>query len=152
MQDLSLQYRNGTFDLELADGDIASNNLLYNGVLVSMFSHARIDNAGGYWADNISDYPNDITGSTVWSLLPKANTQATRLAIADSIRASLRWLIDDSVCDDITVEIVEFIRNRITFKIELHRLQAEDISTYEVYWNAHANTLEIINEADIITN
>lgn len=112
MSDYGLFVVDDRIDMVLLPGDIASDDGLETGVIISLFSDARatpdmleaIDNDGdlrGFWGDITR--PEDSTGSLLWTL--KRSKQLTKtLALARGYcQAALKWLIDDKVADRIDI-------------------------------------------------
>lgn len=112
MSDYGLFIKDNMIDMVLLPGDIAGDDGLETGVIISLFSDARatqdmldaIDSDGdlrGFWGDITR--PGDSTGSLLWTL--KRAKQLTRtLALARGFcQIALEWLIDDKIANRIDI-------------------------------------------------
>lgn len=137
MQDLNVIRLDDGYDLDISNRKEVPDNSLKNSVLISLLSNKRDSQTGigGYWADEFSIFPNNITGSLIWRLMQNANTRQNRLTMVDEIRASLVWLIDDSIAEDLNIVITRSIGNTAVFQIELTRFSGEN-EIYKILWDA----------------
>lgn len=71
---------------------------LESAVLISLFSNARVGDAGGWWADTFAADPLDRVGaSRLWTLAREKLLPATlRLAETYAVEA-LQWLVADGI-------------------------------------------------------
>lgn len=106
---LLLDAGSGEPDIAVVPGDLAVDHGLGTCVLVSLFTDARLDDAGaevdpgerrGYWADRAGDR----WGSLLWTL-DRANLTPQTVARAEEYsRAALEWLVDEGIADAVNVE------------------------------------------------
>ncbi len=113
------------FRLDLDTRDLAREGILTlsqdgglgTAVVLSLFLNARADvddplpdpnseDLGGYWADALSSLPEDRYGSRLWTFRRSTNTSQTRTEMQDAANEALKWLRDDGIARDVTVEVL----------------------------------------------
>ncbi|WP_341893892.1 phage GP46 family protein [Ferrovibrio terrae] len=107
-----------TGDLAVVAGLLALEPGPKSSIIISLFSDARAGAADelpddetsrrGYWADALSDDPEESTGSLLWLLQREKQTEKTRLRAKAYAERSLQWMIRDGVARAITV-VAEWI-------------------------------------------
>lgn len=102
------------FDLDLADGDLATDSGLKTAVIVSLFTDRRAEPADalpdgsgdrrGWWADAWPARERDRIGSRLWLLSREKELPEVRRRAEDYAREALQWLIDDRIAQAVRVE------------------------------------------------
>lgn len=111
MTDIALkQFDDGSFDIDIVDGDLLADNGVRTAVLISLFSD-RIaepddvipdgtDNRRGYWADAYNNN-DDKTGSRLWLLSRAKQTDETLSRAEEYANEALQHFIDDGVASSV---------------------------------------------------
>lgn len=101
-------------------------------VVLSLFSDARArpedawnDDPRGWWGDVLSDIDGDETGSRCWLLTRLKDTPETRRKAEDYARGALAWMLDDGVCQSLTVTASVPVPETLLLTIQLDQLQLE---------------------------
>ena len=102
---------------------------LSRAVFISLFTWQRasqtdeVDNNQrmGWWGDTFAEEKGDKIGSKLWLLLRQKITEETLNRAQEYAYESLKWLIDDGICSDITVNVErdEDDPNRINLSVLL---------------------------------
>lgn len=116
--DLALTWSNdtGDADLEILDGDLASDRGLTTAVLLSLFLDRRAEpddqppsgdanDRRGWWADQFHEVEGDRIGSRLWLLDRSKRTGETVRRAEEYVREALAWMIEDRVVSSVGVEI-----------------------------------------------
>ena len=75
-------------------GDVKTGGSLRNAVMLSLFTES------GYWQDEYSQQP---LGSKFLVISRRKNTVENREDLLQEARNSLQWMIDDGICEDVSV-------------------------------------------------
>lgn len=102
---------------------------LSRAVVISLFTWQRasqsdeVDNEQrmGWWGDTFAENKGDKIGSKLWLLLRQKVTDETINRAQEYTYDALKWLIDDGICSDITVDVErdEDDPNRINLDVQL---------------------------------
>lgn len=102
---------------------------LSRAVVISLFTWQRAsqsdevdnDQRMGWWGDTFAENKGDKIGSKLWLLLRQKITEETLNRAQEYAYESLKWLIDDGICSDITVNVErdEDDPNRINLDVQL---------------------------------
>lgn len=102
---------------------------LSRAVVISLFTWQRAsqsdevdnDQRMGWWGDTFAENKGDKIGSKLWLLLRQKITEETLNRAQEYAYESLKWLIDDGICSDITVDVErdEDDPNRINLDVQL---------------------------------
>ena len=102
---------------------------LSRAVVISLFTWQRAsqsdevdnDQRMGWWGDTFAENKGDKIGSKLWLLLRQKITEETLNRAQEYAYESLKWLIDDGICSDITVDVErdEDDPNRINLSVLL---------------------------------
>ena len=102
---------------------------LSRAVVISLFTWQRAsqtdevdnDQRMGWWGDTFAENKGDKIGSKLWLLLRQKITDETLNRAQEYTYESLKWLIDDGICSDITVNVErdEDDPNRINLDVQL---------------------------------
>ncbi len=102
---------------------------LSRAVVISLFTWQRAsqsdevdnDQRMGWWGDTFAENKGDKIGSKLWLLLRQKITDETLNRAQEYAYESLKWLIDDGICSDITVDVErdEDDPNRINLSVLL---------------------------------
>lgn len=102
---------------------------LSRAVVISLFTWQRAsqsdevdnDQRMGWWGDTFAENKDDKIGSKLWLLLRQKITEETLNRAQEYAYESLKWLIDDGICSDITVSVErdEDDPNRINLSVLL---------------------------------
>lgn len=102
---------------------------LSRAVVISLFTWQRAsqsdevdnDQRMGWWGDTFAENKGDKIGSKLWLLLRQKVTEETLNRAQEYAYDALKWLIDDGICPDITVNVErdEDDPNRINLDVQL---------------------------------
>lgn len=102
---------------------------LSRAVIISLFTWKRAsqsdevdnDQRMGWWGDTFAENKGDKIGSKLWLLLRQKVTDETINRAQEYAYDALKWLIDDGICSDITVDVErnEDDPNRINLDVQL---------------------------------
>ena len=102
---------------------------LSRAVVISLFTWQRAsqsdevdnDQRMGWWGDTFAENKGDKIGSKLWLLLRQKITDETLNRAQEYAFDALKWLIDDGICSDITVNVErdEDDPNRINLSVQL---------------------------------
>ena len=102
---------------------------LSRAVVISLFTWQRAsqsdevdnDQRMGWWGDTFAENKGDKIGSKLWLLLRQKVTDETLNRAQEYAYDALKWLIDDGICSDITVNVErdEDDPNRINLSVLL---------------------------------
>ena len=102
---------------------------LSRAVVISLFTWQRAsqsdevdnDQRMGWWGDTFAENKGDKIGSKLWLLLRQKITEETLNRAQEYAYDALKWLIDDGICSDITVNVErdEDDPNRINLDVQL---------------------------------
>lgn len=98
---------------------------LTRAVIISLFTWRRADEGDiydgaqkyGWWGDTFND--NDRIGSKLWQLLRRSLTDETVNEAREMCESALQWLIDDGVCESITVDTERNGNDRLDISVAL---------------------------------
>lgn len=116
LTDISVrQGDDGIFDIELDEPnqDAQLTNGLEAAVIVSLFSdrRAREDEVRnplkrrGWIGDLLTDIPGDLHGSGLWFYEQSRLTAVEAAGVAAEARNALQWMVDEELCDSVSVEV-----------------------------------------------
>lgn len=102
---------------------------LSRAVVISLFTWRRAsqsdemdnDQRMGWWGDTFAENKGDKIGSKLWLLLRQKITEETLNRAQEYAYDALKWLIDDGICSNITVNVErdEDDPNRINLDVQL---------------------------------
>lgn len=98
---------------------------LTRAVIISLFTWRRADEGDiydggqkyGWWGDTFND--NDRIGSKLWQLLRRSLTDETVNEAREMCESALQWLIDDGVCESVTVDTERNGNDRLDISVAL---------------------------------
>jgi phage gp46-like protein len=119
---MRLQYdaSTGEFDIALTaagglDSGVGNGGILESAIWSSLFSDGLADVADitpdlgddrrGWWGDSGRAPSDSLARSLLWLYRRAKRNEATRLAIENTARDSLQWLVDDGVVSSIDVAV-----------------------------------------------
>lgn len=135
MTDAALNWYDFGADINIENGDLAADNGLATGVLISLFSDARAPSESilppgekslrGWWGDLDT---TEKTGSLLWLI----NREKTISEVAERAREyceeCLRWVLDEQIAERITVETTLIKPQSLQIKILIERGTAKKYS------------------------
>lgn len=133
-------------DFKIVDGDLAADNGLETAVLISLFSDLYVEPANlpesiedprGWWADSISDPPEDRIGSRLWIFERAKVTNEAAIGMRAAILEALAWLIDDGIAQTVNCVTTIIPNTRIDFEVEIFKPSGEDIP-FKFAWDGQA--------------
>lgn len=97
----------GTFDWQLANGQLAMDAGPQTAVILSLFTDRRAaasdalpdggDDRRGWWGDAFPDIPGDAIGSRLWLYARAKDPPATIEAVREAAAEACAWLTEDGV-------------------------------------------------------
>lgn len=100
------------YDINIANGDIATGQDLETAVIISLFTWRRAESQDdvpqgspkyGWWGDQLADDIQHKTGSRLWLMLRRKLTRQTINDAVEYMKQSLQWMIKDGVAGSIDV-------------------------------------------------
>lgn len=139
-------------DLEEAEGalSIVDNDLLLDAgletaIILSLFTDMRADKEDnipdgstdlrGWWGDVVSEDP---IGSSLWLLLREKINGSTREKFKAAAINSLKWMIDDSVAQEIKVDVTSLLQDSVEFTVQVLRPAFGNSVNFKYYYNWQA--------------
>lgn len=100
------------------------NDSLSRAVMISLFSWRRADEGDeydgdtkyGWWGDT---YCDDRIGSKLWQLMRRSLTSDTITEAQEMAETALQWLVDDGVCESVTVTAERNGNDRLDLSVAL---------------------------------
>ncbi len=145
-QDIKLfQDGNNNWDIDFANGDFALTQGLDTAIYMSLFCEKRADNSEvlnpilrrGHFTNEFSPVENYEVGSKLWLYIEQArNTNQNTSLIEDSIRDGLKWLIDQSIINDINI-VTNFSKSDLEIDLEIIGKSQEDTKSYNLLINTN---------------
>lgn len=137
----------GTLDIAIEDGDVATDAGLRTAVILSLLTDARANpddvlpdgskNRRGWWADAYADTDGDRFGSRLWLLSREKETPDVRSRAETYVREALQWMIDDGVASGIGVAELPLGRGRLGLTITIERPTGERLEVgFNDLWEA----------------
>ena len=123
-------------DLKIVDGDLAPDNGLETAVLVSLWSDRYVqpedlpneaEDPRGWWADAISDPPEDRIGSRIWLFYRGKITTDAAVGIRSAILEALDWMREEGIAVTINVTTQVIANTRIDFDVQIFKPSGDDI-------------------------
>ncbi len=113
--------------------DANLDDSLARAVVISLFSWHRAEqgdiydgsNKFGWWGDTFNTYK---TGSKLWQYLRRSLTDDTILAIRETCEDALRWLVDESIADSVSVTPERADVNRLDLTVDIVLKDLSNIS------------------------
>ena len=141
--DLGLSLIDGSFDLEIKNGDVVRDDGLETAVTISLFTDRRVteeekpylaNSKRGYWGDLFSEIDGDKMGSRLWTLEREKRTTEVLRRAEDYTREALQWLIDDGVVLSISA-IASYDNNKfINIDVKIIKPLGNE-SRYKILWD-----------------
>lgn len=142
MTDIALQQsEDGSFDIDIENGDLVSDKGMRTAVLISLFTDRQAepddvipdgtDNRRGWWADAYAE-GRDKIGSRLWLLSREKKTTRTLERAEEYANEALKWLIDDGVAKNVSSTANWVGDGLMEIKTVIKR---SDNSTYEDVFN-----------------
>jgi phage gp46-like protein len=129
-------------DVRLDGPYLASGKDLETAVIISLFTDRRAepddvvdgDDRGGWWGDTYAEIPGDRIGSGLWLLIREKQTDETLSLAREYCEEALRWMLEDGVASDVTVE-TEWVRMGVMgIGVEITRPSGPARFTFELPW------------------
>ena len=141
--DLGLSLIDGSFDVEIKNGDVVRDDGLETAVTISLFTDRRVteeekpylaNSKRGYWGDLFSEIDGDKMGSRLWTLEREKRTTEVLRRAEDYTREALQWLIDDGVVLSISA-IASYDNNKfINIDVKIIKPLGNE-SRYKILWD-----------------
>lgn len=142
-----VQQTDGTFDIPIEDGDLASVDGFDSAIWVSLFTDARApenivfqpENRRGWLGDVESPVSGRELGGLLWLTEQRRLTQDTLNEVIDYARLSLQWMTEDGIANSIEVtgEIVPL--SGIRLEITINVPQGDTVTHYVKLWEVTGN-------------
>lgn len=129
-------------DVRLDGPDLASGKDLETAVVISLFTDRRADaddsvdgdDRGGWWGDTYAEIQGDRIGSRLWLLIREKQTDETLSRAREYCEEALRWMLEDGVASEVTVE-TEWVRMGVMgIGVEITRPSGQARFTFELLW------------------
>lgn len=122
----------GFADLQIIDGDLASDAEMITALLLSGFLDRRAfdddvppsgdaDDRRGWWADQFSDREGDLIGSRMWLLDRAAFTRDLGPLAQEYWREATAWFVEDNVASSVDVAVDTSTNGRLFIFITVNR-------------------------------
>ena len=136
-------------DVSLNIGDLETDETFETAVLMSLFTHRRVDSdeellddpndRKGWWGDQYAEIDTDEIGSKLW-LLARAKTEEKTLEKAKQYAyEALEWMLEDGVASEIIVVVERQGKpgnDRLAFKVQIFKEYDGDVAEeYNFVWN-----------------
>tara|TARA_B100000700_G_scaffold15695_1_gene15456 strand:+ start:4578 stop:5027 length:450 start_codon:yes stop_codon:yes gene_type:complete len=147
--DLALKSVGGGLDLELLDGDLASDDGLRTAVALALLSDRRAEpddvlpdgNDGprgdrrGWWADAIAERDGDRFGSRLWLLSREKTLPEVRRDAEAYAHEALAWLLEDGVAAAVEVAASTEERDILELEVVIQRGDGTRVAgRYQYLW------------------
>lgn len=91
-------------------------------VSVSLFSDARAEEGSGLPLYERRGYAADPTlGSRIWRAFQEPLTQAALVTMRGSVEASLAWMVESGIGDEVVVTVTRIDRAAVKLAVEIRR-------------------------------
>lgn len=115
-------------DMVIENGDLKGEKGLETASLISTFSDRFTpteelpegeENNKGWWADEISEPPEDKFGSKLWTTERSKTTLDTANRMEEFVQEGFEWMLDDGIAKavDVDSEIVDSQQIRVSVEI-----------------------------------
>jgi len=108
-------------DMVIENGDLKADPGLETPALISMFSDKRVTlqelptghtDQRGWWADLISEPPDDQIGSRFWVLEALGKVlESTSVEFESILAEAFQWMLDDGIAQTVTVSASRNVSN-----------------------------------------
>lgn len=111
-RDIKLNQDKGYFDLDFKDGDFELINSLETAVYMSVLGYKRAEQSEvsnsifrkGHYLNQFNDVAGYQIGGKLWLYTEQErNIEDNIELVNDSIKDSLKWLLDDNICKEINI-------------------------------------------------
>ena len=113
MSDIGLFLKDNCFDLDIENGDLKPDNGLETAVAISLFTDKRVTeeqlpdletDRRGWWGDMFPEVDQDLIGSRLWTLDRSKTNNETLRRSEELCLESLKWMQEDGIADEITIQ------------------------------------------------
>ena len=115
-------------DLIIENGDLKGEKGLETSALISVFSDRFVptedlpdgeESNRGWWADEISEPPEDQNGSKFWTTDRSKTTLDTANQLEEFGKTAFQWMIDDGIAKSVesNAEIIDSQQIRVSIEI-----------------------------------
>jgi phage gp46-like protein len=143
-----------TFDFNLVNGDLDTDEGLETAVLISLFSDKRAaiddplldplnpDDKRGWWGDLLEPVEEgDEIGSKLWLLAREKTTNDVYNKLESYINDALDWMIKDGVITKVDLIMERQIplpeNNILAFEIKIYKIDGRELAlNYSYQWDA----------------
>lgn len=135
--DVKLFKKEGVWDIDFENGDIALTNGLDTALYMSIFCHARatadevadVLQRRGHVSDIFNNVQGRQVGSKVWRYTEKiVNTEQNAELIKIACKDGIQWLVDDNIIESFNIDITRAI-SQIEIDITLKITKTESLYT-----------------------
>lgn len=146
MSDIALILKddiNAGFDLDIINGDLASDEGLETAVAISLFTDRRVvdeqlpqgtTDKKGWWGDMFPEMDQDKIGSRLWLLAREKRTTEVLRKAEDYAKEALNWLIEDGVATSIIATASYNESKFLLLAIEIAKPAGRN-SKFQVVWD-----------------
>lgn len=133
-------------DIKVSKGDLVACDGLETAVLISLFSDRYVPaeelpegftDGRGWWADAISEEPEDKIGSRLWLLDRGKITENVKNEMKDYAQEALDWMIGAGLASKIKVTTTIILNERIDLAIQIYRPEGDNIP-FKFVWDGQA--------------
>lgn len=142
--DIALKYKDGIFDLNMANQDLERDDGLRTALIVSLFTDARVSDEElppgetskrGWWGDLFPDVERDRIGSRLWLLDRSKQTNETLAQAKQYALESLQWLIDDEIASKLEVKTSYTERGVMEIIVSVTKPEGQITYDYSFIWD-----------------
>lgn len=133
-------------DLAIVDGDLGADEGLETAVLISLFTDRfvpkeelpdGIEDSRGWWADALSEIPEDKIGSRIWLLDRGKLDLKTKNRMKDFADEALAWMLSEGIASKVEVTTLLVQNTRIELNVKIYKPDGDNIP-FRFLWDGQA--------------
>lgn len=136
-----LKNNEGIYDIPISGNDLSSIDGFETAIIVSLFTDARENSANVRdsfnrrgWVGNLLTLKDSFElGSVLWGLVSRLD-QNTLNRADNIVKKALKWMIDDSIADNIDITTTKLNERSAQIEIILYK-NMNETSRYITLWN-----------------
>lgn len=147
-QDVAFNQISGleSVDIAISRGDLIACDGLETAVMISLFSDRYVSpdklpegfvDGRGWWADALSEEPEDRIGSRLWLLDRGKISSKTKNEMKDYTEEALAWMVTVGLASKIKVTTTIVSNQRIDMLVQIYRPEGDNIP-FKFIWDGQA--------------